>query len=537
MSKKIVLLGIFIFIIMAVMISGCGGGASSDETSDNGRPPEKVLTISWSQDVGNLNPHMYGPSQMFAQDFVYESLVEYGEGGVIKPHLAESWTISPDGKVYTFKLRQGVKFSDGSEFNAAVAKKNFDAVLLNRDEHNWLELVNQIDQVNVVDEYIIDVVFKNPYYPALQELSLIRPLRFLGEAGFPDDGNTAKGIKAPIGTGLWVLEEYKQNEYAVFVKNPYYWGTQPKIDKVVVKIIPDGETRAIAFEKHEIDLIYGSGLISLDSFRQFRDSGEYRTMISDPLNTKALALNSNRGPTREQAVRIALQHGVNKQSLIDNILYGTEVKADTLFSPQFPFCDLGLQPYDYDVEKAKTILESAGWVLKSGQEFREKNGQLLELELCFDSADNVQKAFAEALQGEYKKIGVKLLLVGEESQSYYQRQKDGNFNLIFGDTWGAPYDPHSMVSSMRTPSHADYQAQSGLPMKAEIDAKIAEVLISTDEKARQDLYNYILGTLHEQAVYLPLSYGTNIAVYHDNIAGVSFDPQTNRIPLANVDIN
>ncbi|MEW5954440.1 MAG: nickel ABC transporter substrate-binding protein [Bacillota bacterium] len=519
-----------ILIVLAIIISGCGGA------SNNVQPSEKVLNISWAQDVGNLNPHLYSPSQMFAQDFVYESLVEYGEGGVIKPHLAESWTISPDGKVYTFKLQQGVKFSDGSEFNAAIAKKNFDAVLANRDGHKWLELINQIEGVEAVDENTIEITFKNPYYPALQELSLIRPLRFLGEAGFPDDGKTSESIKAPIGTGPWALSEYKQNEYAVFVKNQYYWGAKPKIDKVVVKIIPDEETRAIAFEKQEIDLIFGSGLISLDSFRQFRDSGKYQTMISNPLNTNALALNSNRGSTGEQAVRIALQHGVNKQSLIDNILYGTEVKADTLFSPQFPYCDLGLQPYAYDVEKAKDILESAGWVLKTGQEFREKNGQLLELELCFDSADNVQKAFAEALQGEYKKIGVKLKLVGEERQSYLQRQKDGNFHLIFGDTWGAPYDPHSLVSSMRTPSHADYQAQAGLPMKAEIDEKITEVLLSTDEQVRQELYRYILGTLHEQAVYLPLSYGTNIAVAHKNITGVSFDPQKNRIPLVNVDI-
>ncbi|MEW5920420.1 MAG: nickel ABC transporter substrate-binding protein [Bacillota bacterium] len=492
--------------------------------------------MSWAQDVGDLNPHLYSPSQMFAQDFVYESLVEYGEGGVIKPHLAESWDISPDGKVYTFNLRQDVKFSDGTEFNAMVAKKNFDAVLANRDRHKWLELVNQIDGVNAVDEYTIEIIFKNPYYPALQELSLIRPLRFLGEAGFPDDGRTSEGIKAPIGTGPWVLEDYKQNEYAVFVKNQYYWGVKPKIDKVVVKIIPDGETRAIAFEKQEIDLIFGSGLISLDSFRQFRDSGKYQTMISNPLVTRALAVNSNRGPTREHAVRVALQHGVNKQALIDNIFYGTEVKADTLFSPQFPYCDLGLQPYAYNVEKAKTILESAGWALKAGQEFREKNGQLLELELCFDSANNVQKALAEALQGECRKIGVKLNLIGEERQSYLQRQKDGNFNLIFGDTWGAPYDPHSLVSSMRAPSHADYQAQVGLPMKAEIDAKITEVLLSTDEKERQDLYRYILSTLHEQAVYLPLSHGTNIAVFHKNITGVNFDPQRNRIPLVNVDI-
>jgi nickel transport system substrate-binding protein len=259
-------------------------------------------------------------------------------------------------------------------------------------------------------------------------------------------------------------------------------------------------------------------------------------MISGPLATRFLAVNSNRGPTKEHAVRVALQHGVNKQSLIDNIFYGIEVKADTLFSPQVPYSDLGLQPYEYDVGKAVSILESAGWVQTAGQEFRRKNGQLLELDLSFDIADNVQKALAEALQGEFSKIGIKINLIGEERQSYLQRQKDGTFNLIFGSTWGAPYDPHSLVSSMRVPSHADYQAQAGLPMKAAIDAKITEVLLSTDERERQELYRYILGTLHEQAVYLTISYETIPAVFHNNITGVRFDPQKFRIPLVDVDI-
>jgi len=530
-TKKLLLISV---LILAVVVSGCGGSRST--ATDDKTEPKKVLTISWPLDVGPLNPHLYRPNQMFAQDFIYDSLVEYGEGGAVNPHLAESWSISPDGKIYTFTLRQDVYFSDGSKFNAQIAKKNFDAVLVNRERHKWLELVNQIDKVNAAGQYTLEIIFKNPYYPALQELSLIRPLRFLGEAGFPEDGNTAEGVKAPIGTGPWMLSEYKQNEYAIFSRNPYYWGRRPKVDQVVVKIIPDGETRAIAFERGDLDLIFGSGLISLHSFSQFRDSGKYQTMISGPVATRFLAINSNRGPTREHAVRVALQHGVNKQSLIDSIFYGIEVKADTLFSPQVPYSDLGLQPYEYDAGKAKSILESAGWVQTAGQEFRRKNGQLLELDFSFDIADDVQKALAEALQGELKKIGVKINLIGEERQSYQQRQKEGTFNLIFGETWGAPYDPHSLVSSMRVPAHADYQAQAGLPMKAAIDAKITEVLLSTDERERQELYRYILSTLHEQAVYLPISYSTNLAVFHNNITGVLFDPQKFRIPLVDVDI-
>lgn len=536
-SSVCILLVCFVLLI-SMFLNGCTGTEKPavQEQGEKPAPEEKVLTISWTKDVGELNPHLYGPNQMFAQAMVYEGLINYGKGGKLEPQLAQSWEISPDGKTYTFKLRQGVQFSDGSNFDAHIAKKNFDAVLANRDRHSWLELINQMEVVEVVDDYTIKIVFKNPYYPALQELALVRPLRFLGEAGFPENGQTSETIKKPVGTGPWVLSEAVNGQYALFVKNEHYWGNAPKVDKVIVKIIPDGETRAMAFEKGDIDLIYGSGLISLDSFKQFKDAGKYKTDISQPLATRLLALNSSKGATKEIEVRKAIQHAFDKQTLINAVFYGTEKPADTLFAPNFPYCNLGLEGYSYDVEKAKGILEEAGWTLAGGKEFREKKGQLLELELCFDGDDAVHKAIAEVMQSDFKKVGIKLNLIGEESASFYQRQKDGNFHLIFGDTWGAPYDPHSLLSSMRAPSHADYQAQSGLSMKGEIDRKIGEVLISTDENTRQGLYRDILSTLHEQAVYLPISYQTNTAVYHERISGVSFLESTYELPLLNIEL-
>jgi nickel transport system substrate-binding protein len=106
--------------------------------------------------------------------------------------------------------------------------------------------------------------------------------------------------------------------------------------------------------------------------------------------------------------------------------------------------------------------------------------------------------------------------------------------MIFGDTWGAPYDPHSFCSSMRVPSHADYQAQLGLPVKAELDKKIGEVLVTVDETARQNTFRDILSTLHEQAVYLPLTYITGIMVHRKELNNVRFGPTKNEIPFENM---
>lgn len=521
---------LIVLLLLAGLAAGCGSQSSQSPAK------EKVLNFSWAKDIGPLNPHLYNPNQMFAQALVYEPLVQYSADGKIIPWLAESWTISPDGREYIFKLRKDVKFSDGTPFNAAAVKKNFDAVLANSKRHDWLAFIREIKDTQVIDDNTFKLVLKDAYYPVLQELALIRPIRFLAPSQFPDSGNTSEGIKKPVGTGPWVLSEYKQGEVAVFVRNEHYWGPKPKVNKLVVKIIPDSESRVVAFEKKDLNLIYGSGSISLDAFKQLQQSGKYETQLSQPLATRVLAVNSNKGATKDLKVRQAIQHAVNKDAFVKGVLLGTELKADTLLAPNFPYCNLGLHPYEYSEAQAKALLEEAGWKEVQGKEFREKDGQVLELEACFVSTDAIQKSVAEVLQGDLKKIGIKVKLTGEEEGAIGERQKSGNFNLIYSDTWGAPYDPHSLVGSMREPAHADYQAQAGLPMKAAIDRLASEVLVTTDETRRQEIYRQIFTTLHEQAVYLPLSYLTNIAVYPKNVTGVTFMGSQYEIPFAGMDV-
>lgn len=119
---------------------------------------------------------------------------------------------------------------------------------------------------------------------------------------------------------------------------------------------------------------------------------------------------------------------------------------------------------------------------------------------------------AEIIQADMRQVGVDVALVGEEESSIYARQRDGRFGMIFNRTWGAPYDPHAFMSSMRVPSHADFQAQQGLADKPIIDKEIGEVLKTTDETQRQALYKDLLTRLHNDAVYLPISYVSMMVV-------------------------
>ncbi len=492
------------------------------------------ITTAWPVNVGPLNPHLYTPNQMFAQSMVYEPLVKYQADGSVIPWLAKSWSHSEDGKTWTFNLRDDVKFSNGEEFDAQAAVENFRAVLDNRKRHAWLELTNQITDVKALSKNELQITLKDAYYPFLQELTLPRPFRFIAPSQFKNN-ETLNGIKAPVGTGPWVLKESKLNQYDVLVRNEHYWGGKPQIQKVTVKVIPDPTTRAVAFETGNIDLLYGNeGLLPLDTFARFSQNPEYRTQLSAPVETVMLALNSAKAPTNELAVREALNYAVDKKTLIKNALYGTQQVADTLFAPSVPYANIGLKPREYDPQHAKSLLEQAGWTLPDGKTIREKAGQPLHIELAYVGTDALSKSMSEIMQANMRQIGVDVALVGEEESSIYARQRDGRFGMIFNRTWGAPYDPHAFMSSMRVPSHADYQAQLGLPDKAQIDKEIGDVLISTDKTQRQELYRDILTRLHNEAVYLPISYMSMMVVAKPGLGEIPYAPIASEIPFEQI---
>ena len=481
-----------------------------------------TLTYSWPTNAGPLDPRGYSPNQMYAQAMVYEPLVRYTAEGTLEPWLATHWSVSPDGKTYTFTLRDHVQFSDGSPFNAAAAKANLDAVLANAKRHQWMELVSTLERVEAPDEHTLVLHLKHPYYPTLMELAQVRPLRFAAPDAKPG---------TPVGTGPWVLAQTRRGEYDRFERNEHYWGAKPAYGAVLVKVISDPDSRAIALQTGELDLIQGAeGEISPGTFVRLRDAG-FNTAISAPLATRTVAMNTGQAPTNELVVRQAINQAVDKDTIIAKVLHGLEPRADALFSSNMPYANIGLKALPYDPDHARQALDAAGWKIPAGKTVRVKDGQPLSTELVFLGTSALQKSLAEIIQGELAKVGIEIKLRAEEEGSLVQRQREGRFGMIFADTWGAPYDPHSFVSSMRYPGHADYMAQRGLPMKDQIDHTIAEVLGQTDESKRAEGYREILTTLHDQAVYLPVSYLTAISVSAKGVDNVQFGSTLFDVPF------
>lgn len=527
--------------LMAASLAGCGGAGNTAETttaagtetsaaaSENGssEAKEELVFVNY-RDIRDLNPHLYA-GEMYAQEMLYETLVNITADGY-EGCLAESWDISDDGKTYTFHIRDGVKFSDGEVCDANAIKANFDAIIENKDRHTWLEMMNLLVGVSAPDDKTFVIELSEPYYPLLTELGVTRPFAMISPKAMKD-GSTKDGVNAYIGTGPYVLTDFVTDEYAIFEANENYWGEQPKIKKITVKVIPDNQTRILALEKGEIDMIFGKNMIDADAINQYTGNDKFTVSLSDPTSTRQIVLNTTRDVLADKEVRQALQHATNKQAISDGIFYGLEQPADTLFAKTVPYCDIDLEPYAYDVELAQSMLDEAGWVV-GADKIREKDGQKLNIDLLYNSDSVTEKAIAEYLQSEYQKIGISLNIHGEEEQSYRDNMKAGNFDMVFNICWGTPYDPQSSQAAMRAPVYGDYAAQLGLEDKADIDQAITDILVSTDETKRQELYTFVLTRLHEDAVYIPLTYECNKAIYRSDLQEFHFTQTQYEVPFA-----
>lgn len=519
------------------VLAACGSSSSSTASSSaasasaaaSGEVRDELIFVNY-RDIRDLNPHLYA-GEMYAQSILYDTLVSITANGY-EGCLAESWDISEDGCTYTFHIRPNVLFSDGEKCDANAILANFNAILENRERHTWLEMMNLLVGVSAPDENTFVIEMSEPYYPMLTELGCIRPFAMISP-NCMINGSTKDDVNGHIGTGPYVLTDFVTDEYAVFERNENYWGEAPAIRKITVKVIPDNQTRIMALESGEIDLIFGKNMIDADAISQYLDSDKFTVGLSDPTSTRHIVMNTTHEILGDPAIRKALQHATDRQTISDGIFYGLEQPADTLYATTVPYCNVGLKPYEYSTETAAQILDEAGWVLGSDK-MRAKNGKELTLDLLYNSDSVTEKTIAEYLQSEYLKLGISMTIHGEEEQSYRDNMKAGNFDMVFNICWGMPYDPQSSLAAMRAPVYGDYAAQQGLEDKAEIDEAITKILTSTDDAERQELYKSVLTNLHEDAMYLPLTYECNKALYTSALHGVHFGTDQYDVPFADM---
>ncbi len=474
---------------------------------------EQTLVLASGRNLGPGNPHDYSTS-MVVLDLLYEPLVRYDSNGDIQPALAESWDISDDGLTWTFNLRQGVIFHDGSPFNADAVKWNLERWVGNQ-RHNWLPTTNRVTSIEAPDQSTVVLTLSEPYYPAMQDFALVRPVRFLSSNGVDNAGEFA----SPIGTGPWQVESLSDTR-AVLVPNEAYWGEKPGLDELVIEVILDGQTRIAALLSGEVDVIGGDylGGISLESLPVLERNDDVRIFAGDGITSFYIATQYDSPPMEDIRVRQALNLAIDREGISSALFSGRAEPAKHLLPGSIPYVTVGdTDLYEYDPDRAEALLSEAGWTL-NGSGVLEKDGVPFEMTLVVDQSRLPQTAtMAEAMQAQFKDVGIELEIRALDYSGWLDAFYARDYDLIMRFSWGPPYDPHALLTG------AFYTDPSETPTVSyanpELDKLIDSALASTDETKRQEIYNQIWQILDEEAAIIPLLYPHRVYAVRNEVEG------------------
>lgn len=490
MRRKIKIFCLLLCVLL--ILSGCRGDISeNDKEIDNTSNGKKEVTVLVSE---TLNPEI-GPPTGCKVDFrlnemIYEPLLKYGDQGEIEPCLAKSYEISENGKVYTFNLREDVKFSDGTVFNA-------DNVIWNSKKWDVKQFSSELVETNKIDNYIVEFVFKDSSYPCLIEFTYPRPFRMTCKNAYEDND-----FKKMIGTGMWMIDSYEVNQEVVLIPNQNYWGKKPKLDKITLREVTEGETRLMAIQNGEAD-------ISISDM-----PAESKDIITSVDNLDNLSIPGTQGffiifnseceELKNINIRKAINYSVNKEGIVKHLLDNAGVPLKGIFPETVPYVNSdNSKGYEYNIKKAKKLFEIAGYNDSDGDGYLEKNGKILEIGLTFQTEEYaVWKTLCEYLQSELKKVGVKINLDLRAKADYYDSiWKSYDYDMILYRTYSDGWNPHGFMRSM-------FWDENGKETVCWFDKaicnRIDEVVSILDERKRQSKYDEIFTILNNKAYVLPL---------------------------------
>jgi peptide/nickel transport system substrate-binding protein len=417
---------------------------------------QKILVVGTTYDPKTLDPaQAYDIASSIVIQNVYDTLVGYKPGtSELTPKLAEKWESNENASIWTFYLRKGVKFHDGSELTADIVKYSIERAKNLQGPPAFL--LDVIERVDVVDKYIVRFVLKYPFspFPSLAAFTIFSPVPL----------NATKLDEKPIGTGPFKLESWKKGEQIILVANKDYWRGSPKVDKVIIRIYPDPATLRVALEKGEVDLALG---IQPQDIEALSKNPNIKMVSVDGLVIEWLGMNHRRSPFNNTLLRKAINYAIDYDYIINVVLRGT---ATRLYGP-LPPAVFGYDPevekygYRYNLELAKKLLAEAGYPEGKG---------LRELELIISSAERAErKDVAAVIQRNLKEVGVNVKIVDLDWPTFLDRLFNHDFDMYMVDWFPDYVDPDDWI----VPLFASY----GLNMDGYNNTVVNELAL----KARQ----------------------------------------------------
>lgn len=532
---KFKLLALFLMLLLAVALVACSGGddSSTDSSTDSseGDTPDSsettqeggTLVFGRGGDSTSLDPSRTTEGEAFkVTKNIFETLLNFEEGGTaVEPGLAKEWEVTEDGLTYTFYLQEGVKFHDGTDFNADAVVANFerwgsgDAELFpyyssmfggfGDDESHIIE------SVTAEDDYTVVFKLKRPQAPFLKNIAMDM-FAIASPTAFEEMGND-DFERNPVGTGPFKFVEWKPNDSITIEKFEDYWQEGlPKLDRVIFRSIPDNSARLNALIAGEIDLADG---INPSDGATIEDNPDLQLFERPSMNVGYLGLTVTRKPFDNKLVRQAMNYAIDKQTIIDAFFEGRAEIAKGPIPPSVSGYHDGLEGYEYNPEKAKELLAEAGY--PDGFEM-----ELWAMPVPRPYMPDGQKV-AEVIQKNLADIGVTAKIVSHEWATYLELAEKGEADAFMLGWTGDNGDPDNFIYVLLDEDNIGSNNYTYFK-NDEMHDLLIEAQTTVDEAKRIELYKKAQEIVHEEAPWVPLAHSTPLLAGVKSLTGFSPHP-------------
>ncbi len=508
MKKKFISFCTVALLAMALLLAGCGSSGEKTGVDSPSSTGKSENTLVWGRggDPAGLDPAIVtdGVSGMVTAN-IFDTLVDYQpESTEVRPALATSWTVSEDGREWTFNLREGVKFHDGTDFNAEAVVYNFER-WMNKDHplnngkcQYWSYVFNGytpdtiVKKVEATGHLQVKITLKEPFAPFIQNLAMF-PFGIASPAALEKYGNDF--FKNPVGTGPFKFVEWIRDDKITLVKNEDYWGEMAKVDKVVFRAIPDNSARFKELQAGSIDMMDGAGP---GNVKAAQANHQFQVLLRPGMNVGYLAMHTEKKPFDNPLVRRAINHAINKRALIDTFYDGLAEPAKNPLPPSLWGYNDNIRPYKYDPAKAKELLAEAGyaggfkttlWVMSVPRPYMPQGLKV-----------------AEAIRADLAKVSIDAKIVTYEWDTYLKKAENGEHDMILLGWTGDNGDPDNFIYALLDRDNAVKGSSNNYAFynNDEVHELLIRARREIDQDKRAQLYKKAQEIIHEDAPWVPL---------------------------------
>lgn len=492
---------ISIIAISTLALTGCGGGSTPEASNGAGKTE---LIVAQGADAKSLDPHATNdqPSSRVMKQ-IYETLVSQNEKMELQPGLAESWT-QLDDTTYEFKLKQGVKFHNGEEFKASDVKFTMLRAL---ESPNVGHIVGAIDpnKIEVIDDYTIKIGTAEPFAPLLSHLAHTGS-SILNEKAVTEAGENYG--QQPVGTGPFKFVSWTNGDNIVFEGFEDYHEGAPKLTKITFRSIPENTNRTIELETGGVDLIYD---VDPNDVTRVEENDNLVLQRIANLSTTYIGFNCKKAPFDNVKVRQAINLALDTDSIIKSVMKGVGAPAKGPLGPMVWASNQNLEPYAYDVEKAKALLAEAGY----------PDG----FETTIWTNENQQRMdIAEIAQNQLSAIGVKAEVKVMEWGAYLDGTANGEHDMFILGWVSVTGDPDYGLYPLFHSSQFGDAGNRTFYSNPEVDALLDKARNSTDSNEREEAYMKVQQIVRDDAPWAFLNTGEDIAGMAKNLKGFVQSP-------------